>query len=215
MSGSYTRGVSKWIKATPYVLIMLICLFAGLYILFKNKPSAFIPTEDEGRMFVTYEMPEATSTTRSIAMLRTIQGRLREIPAIKTVGGLAGFNVITFSNKSNLGTIFVALKPWDERKEKGQQIQGVIATIQKKMADLKEARVLAIAPPAIPGLGATAGFTFELKQTTSKDNVQQFEAVSRKFLGELYKRPEIGLAYTFFNTRTPGYQVNVDREKAK
>ena len=61
---------------------------------------------------------------------------------------------------------------------------GVIATIQQKMADLKEARVLAIAPPAIPGLGATAGFTFELEQTTSTDNIQQFEQVARKFLAQ-------------------------------
>ena len=50
-------------------LMMLVCLFVGLFFLFKNKPTGFIPTEDEGRMYVTYEMPEATSTTRSVEML--------------------------------------------------------------------------------------------------------------------------------------------------
>lgn len=215
INSSYTRGVKNCIKATPLILIMLVCLFVGLFMLFKNKPTAFIPSEDNGRLFVTYEMPEATSTKRSIDMLLEIQKRLREIPAVGVVGGLAGFNVVSFSNKSNVGTIFVSLKPWDDRKEKEAQLQGVIAEIQKKTHDLKEARVLAIAPPAINGLGATAGFTFELQQTTSTDNIQQFEKVARSFLAELNKRPEIGMAYTFFTANTPAYQVDVDREQAK
>jgi HAE1 family hydrophobic/amphiphilic exporter-1 len=117
-SKSYTRGVARSIKATPLVLVLLACMFVGLFLLFKNKPTGFIPTEDNGRLFVTYEMPEGTSTTRSVAMLTTIQNRLLEIPAVKIVGGLAGFNFVSFSNKSNVGTMFVALQPWDQRKDK-------------------------------------------------------------------------------------------------
>jgi HAE1 family hydrophobic/amphiphilic exporter-1 len=215
VNSAYTHAVGKWVKRTVYVLVMLVCLFVGLFFLFKNKPTGFIPTEDEGRMYVTYEMPEATSTTRSIEMLLTIMNRVRQIPAIKALGGIAGLNVVTFSNKSNVGTMFVLLKPWDVRKSKAEHVQSIIAEIQKRTADIREARVLAIAPPAIPGLGQTAGFTFELQQTSSTDNVQQFEQVARKFLGEVNKRPEIGMAFTFFTSRTPGYQVNVDREKAK
>jgi HAE1 family hydrophobic/amphiphilic exporter-1 len=215
LSNSYTRGVGRWIKGTPYVLVMMVVLFVGLYMLFKNKPTGFIPTEDEGRFFVTYEMPEATSTSRSVEMLQTLMARIREIPALKTVGGLAGFNVVTFSNKSNAGTLFCSLKHWNQRKSKGQHVMEVIAEIRKRTADIKEARVIAVAPPAIPGLGATAGFTFELQQTTSTDNIQQFEQLAQRFVAEANKRPEISGAYTFFTARTPGYQINVDREKAK
>jgi len=212
---SYTRGVSKWIKATPIVLIMLICLFVGLYFMFKSKPSGFIPSEDEGRLYVTYEMPEAASTSRSKEMLVNIMDRVRSVPGVKTVGGLAGLNIITFSNKSNAGTMFVLLKPWDDRESKEMQLQSIISEIQKRTSDIKEARILAIGPPAIPGLGATAGFTFELQQTTSTDNIQQFETVARKFLADVNQQPAIGMAYTFFTSHTPTYQVDVDKEKAK
>jgi HAE1 family hydrophobic/amphiphilic exporter-1 len=215
LSSSYTRSVGKWVRATPMVLIMLICLFVGLFFLFKNKPSGFIPSEDEGRLFVTYEMPEAASTARSKEMLLNVQKRIREIPGVRTVGGLAGLNIISFSNKSNVGTLFVLLQPWDDRKSESLQVKNIIAQIQQRTSDIKEARILAISPPAIPGLGATSGFTFELQQTTSTDNIQQFEAVSKKFLGALNQRPEIGMAYSFFTTRTPSYQVDVDKEKAK
>lgn len=215
VTNGYTNGVSKWIGGTKLVVVMMVCLFIGLYFLFAKKPSGFIPTEDEGRFYITYEMPEATSTNRSIDMMKGIMKRLEGIPAIKTVGGIASLNIISFSNKSNVGTLFVLLKPWDERKGKLSHVQGVIAEVQKRLSDIKEARVLVIAPPAIPGLGQTAGFTFELQQTTSTDNVQEFERVARRFLAEVNKRPEIGMAYTFFTTRTPSYQVDVDRDKTK
>ena len=215
VTASYTRGVVQGIKRTPYVLVFLILLFAGIFILFKNKPSGFIPTEDEGRLFVTYEMPEATSTTRSVAMLKEVMARVQSIPEIKVVGGLAGLNIISFSNKSNVGTMFVGLKPWDDRQGKEHHVQSVIKEIQKRTASIREARILAISPPAIPGLGQTAGFTFELQQTTATETIQQFEKVARSFVAALNQRPEIGSAFTFFSARTPSYQVNVDRQKAK
>jgi HAE1 family hydrophobic/amphiphilic exporter-1 len=197
------------------VLILLLVIFVGLFFLFKNKPTGFIPTEDEGRLYVTYELPEATSTTRSVAMLKQIMDSVRSIPEVGTLGGLAGLNIISFSNKSNVGTMFVLLKPWDDRKGKKHNVQSVIAQIRQKTANIKEARILAISPPAIPGLGQTSGFTFELQQTTSTDTIQQFEKVARNFLAELSKKPGIGIAYTFFNSHTPGYQLDVDRDKAK
>src|SRR5688500_6664042 len=158
----YGRGVAKWIRKTPLVIGMLIILFVGLFLLFENKPSGFIPTEDEGRMLVTYEMPEAASTTRSIAMLKDIIARISKIPETRVVGGLAGLNIISFSTKANAGTIFVNLKSWEDRKGDGQHAQDVMNKIRAVTADIKEARILVIAPPAIPGLGATSGFTFEL-----------------------------------------------------
>ncbi len=215
VNASYTRGVALWIRKSPYVIIMLIVMFVGLFFLFKSKPTGFIPTEDEGRLYVTYEMPEAASTTRSIEVLREISDTLQKIPEISVVGGLAGFNIISFSNKSNVGTMFIMLKPWDERKGDAHNAQSVVNEIMKKTSGIKQARILAILPPAVPGLGRTAGFTFELQQTTSTDNIEKFTEVAKDFIAEVNKRPEIGSAYTFFTASTPSYQVNVDRDIAK
>ncbi len=215
VTASYTRGVAFWIRKTPLILIMLVVMFVGLFFLFKTKPTGFIPLEDEGRIFVTYEMQEAASTSRSVDMLTELIARIDSIPEVEVAGGIAGLNIISFSNKSNVGTIFIHLKPWDERKGKAHNAESVIGKIYAKTADIKNARILAISPPAVPGLGATSGFTFELEQTTTTDNIQQFSKVAHNFIAQLNKRPEIGRAYTFFTANTPSYQVNVDREKAK
>ncbi|RYF90760.1 MAG: efflux RND transporter permease subunit [Chitinophagaceae bacterium] len=215
LSLGYTKSVGAWIRKTPYVLVMMVVLIVGLVFMFKSKPTGFIPTEDEGRLFVTYEMQEATSTTRNIAMMKDIMARLEKIPEVDIVGGLAGLNIVSFSNKSNVGTMFVRLKPWDQRKGKGQDVQAVIGKIMGATKDIKEARVIPIAPPAIPGLGATAGFSFQLQQRGTTDDIKQFEAVTNKFMQTLNAQPAIGRAFTFFNARTPSYQLDVDKELAK
>jgi HAE1 family hydrophobic/amphiphilic exporter-1 len=119
ITNSYSRGVTLWIRKTPYVLIMLVVLFVGLVFLFKKKPTGFIPPEDEGRVYVTYQMPEAASTSRSVDMLKEIMKRVQTLPEVGTVGGLAGINILSSANQPNVGTMFVLLKPWDERKGKG------------------------------------------------------------------------------------------------
>lgn len=215
ITNSYTRGVASWIRKTPYVLILLVGIFVVLFVLFEKKPTGFIPQEDEGSLMATYEMPEATSTERSFAMLKTIVARMQSIPEVSVVGGLAGYNFIQGSNKPNVGTMWIMLKPWDERKGKNQDEISIIKKIQQKTADLKEANVLVIAPPPVPGLGRTAGFTFELEQTTSTDDIQKFSQVANNFLAEVNKRPEIGNAFTFFTANTPSYQMDVDRDKAR
>ncbi len=215
VTGFYTLGVRKTIKAAPYAIIILICIFVGTILLFKSKPTGFIPTEDEGRLYVTYELPEASSTTRSLEVLDTMMSVLSRTPGVAHYAALGGLNVITFATKSNSGTVFCQLKPWDERTDKSLQLSSLIASLQKQFAAIRGANTIVISPPAIPGLGQTGGFTFELEQRESTDDTKQFERVVNNFVAEANKRKEISRAFSFFTARTPGYQVDVDREQCK
>jgi HAE1 family hydrophobic/amphiphilic exporter-1 len=211
----YSRWVSQVIKYARFVIVILVCIFVGTFFLFKAKPTAFIPLEDEGRLYVTFELPEAASTARSLAVLDSVMNILKSTPGVAHFAGIGGLNAITFSTKSNSGTIFTMLKPWDERKDKSKQLNAIIGTLQQKFAAIKEANILVIPPPAIPGLGQTGGFTFELQQQQSTDSVQQFEKVLQNFVAALNQRPEISRAFTFFTAKTPGYNVTVDRDKCE
>ncbi|HEY6952717.1 MAG TPA: efflux RND transporter permease subunit, partial [Bacteroidota bacterium] len=115
----------------------------------------------------------------------------------------------------NSGTIFVQLKPWDERKDRALQLSSLMATIQKKLSTIESANVIVISPPAIPGLGTTGGFTFELEQHESTDDIRQFERVVQTFVAAANKRPELNRVFSFFTARTPGYQIDVNREECK
>jgi len=215
ISLKYTIGVRKTIKASRYALIVLLCIIVGTVFLFKSKSTGFIPTEDEGRLFITYELPDAASTTRSLEVLDTIMNILKDTKGVAHYAGLGGLNVINFSTKPNAGTVFTQLEPWEDRKTAALKLQGIIDELNKRFSVIKSARVLVISPPAIPGLGQTGGFTFELEQRSSTDDVKQFEAVVNNFVKEANMRPELKGVFSFFTARTPAYQVDLDRDMAK
>jgi len=212
---SYTSSVRKSVKYARYVVIILVLIIFATFTMVLRKPTAFIPLEDEGRVYITFELPEASSTSRTVEVLNKIMKTLDGIKGVSHYAALAGLNVISFSTKSNDGTIFCMLKPWDERTNKSQQLSSIIGEMQRKFSAIKEANIIVISPPAIPGLGATGGFTFELQQQQSTDDIKAFERTVMNFMGEANKRPEISRAFTFFNARTPGYHVILNREKCE
>ena len=211
----YTNGVGAWIKRAPLVIVLLACICVGDYLLFSKKPTGFIPTEDDGRLYITYEIPEAGSTTRSLEVLDSIQHIAQRVPGVLHTAALGGLNILTFGIKSNAGSIFMQFKPWDQRKEKSEQLYGIIAELNKRFSVIKGARIVVIPPPAVPGLGNAGGFSIQIEQRQSNDDIQTFSRVVNQFVAEANKQPEIGNAFTFFSARTPGYEVDVDRDKAK
>jgi hydrophobic/amphiphilic exporter-1 (mainly G- bacteria), HAE1 family len=211
----YTNGVKGWIKRAPLVIVLLACICVGDYLLFSKKPTGFIPTEDDGRLYISFEIPEAGSTTRAITVLDSIQHIAQNVPGVLHTAALGGLNILTFGIKSNAGSIFMQFKPWDERKKKSEQLYGIIAELQKRFASIKDARIVVIPPPAIPGLGNAGGFSIQIEQRQSNDDIKTFERVVNQFVAEANKQPEIGNAFTFFSAHTPGFEVDVDRDKAK
>jgi hydrophobe/amphiphile efflux-1 (HAE1) family protein len=215
VTGRYRNAVDKGIKHSKFIIIILVCIIVGTVLLFKSKPSGFIPLEDEGRIYVTYDLPEGSSTERTVTVLHEMMSVLDSVPAINHYAALGGLNAVNFATKSNSATIFVQLKPWDKREDKKDQLNGVIATLQGKLARFKEASVVVISPPAIPGLGNTGGFSFILQEKEAGGDIKNFEKVLNNFVAAVNKRPEIAKAFSFFGAHTPAYQLTIDREKAK
>lgn len=215
VTNRYRNSVDKSIKNSKFIIVILVCIIVGTVLLFQKKPTGFIPLEDDGRIYVTYDLPEASSTQRTVAVLKQMMKTIDSIPGILHYAALGGLNAVSFASKSNSATIFVQLKPWDDRKAKNEQIGAIIANLQQKLSRVKEASVVVIQPPAIPGLGSTGGFSFILEEKQAGGDIKVFEKTLRNFVTEVNKRPEIARAFTFFTASTPGYQLTIDREKAK
>jgi hydrophobe/amphiphile efflux-1 (HAE1) family protein len=215
ITGKYRNGVDKSIKNSKFVIIILVCIVVGTIILFRNKPSGFIPLEDDGRIYVTYDLPEASSTQRTVTVLHEMMATMDSIPGILHYAALGGLNAVSFASKSNSATIFVQLKPWDERNTAETQIGAIIGNLQKRLARFKEASVVVIQPPAIPGLGSTGGFSFIMEEKEAGGDIKTFEKTLRTLTAAINTRPEIGRAFSFFTASTPAYQLTIDREKAK
>src|SRR5450631_1550912 len=214
VTDKYSRGVQKSIKGARYIVMLLICICIATWFLFKTKPSGFIPPEDGGRLFVTYQLLESSSTTQSVALMEQLMKVVGSTPGVDHFAAFSGFNILNGGATSNNGTLFCTLAPWSERKEPGQKIPGILAVIKQRVASagIKNANVVIIPPPPIPGIGAAAGFSMQIQQGNTSDDIHAFETVVKKFVAEAHKSPAISTAFSYYGAHTPSYNLSVDRE---
>ncbi|MDB4901398.1 MAG: bepE 6 [Mucilaginibacter sp.] len=217
ITASYTNGVKKSIKASRLVIILLVCICAGSYFLFESKPTGFIPSEDDGNLYVTFQLPPASSTTQSVDVMSKLMKVIASTPGVAHYAALSGLNVVTNASNSNNGTIYIQLKPWDERNSTEQQVPGIIGVMQKRIADagIKNANVEVIQPSPLPGVGSTVGFSMQIEQRSTTDDIHAFENVVNKFVAEANKNPAITKSFSFFTAHTPNFNLTVDREKCE
>jgi HAE1 family hydrophobic/amphiphilic exporter-1 len=213
----YTEGVRKSIAAAKYVIILLVCICIGAYFLFQTKATGFIPSEDDGNLYVTYQLPPASSTVAATNVMQQLMKVVGTTPGVAHYAALSGLNVVTNASNSNNGTIYCQLAPWDERSKSTEQVPGIIGELQKRIAQagIKNAAVEVIQPSPLPGVGSTVGFSMQIEQRSTNDNLQQFESVMTKFVADANKNPAITGAYTFFTAHTPNFNLTVDREKCE
>jgi hydrophobic/amphiphilic exporter-1 (mainly G- bacteria), HAE1 family len=217
ITAKYTNGVQRSIKASRFVVVILVCVCVGTYFLFQHKPSGFIPSEDDGNLYVTFQLPPASSTAQSVDVMSKLMKVVASTPGVAHYAALSGLNVVNNATNSNAGTIYVQLKPWDERSGTDQRVPGIIDVMQKRISDagIKNANAEVIQPSPIPGIGETVGFSLQIEQRNTSDDVHAFEKVVNKFVEEANKNPAITGAFSFYNARTPSFNVNVDREKCE
>ncbi|MDB5154019.1 MAG: bepE 6 [Mucilaginibacter sp.] len=217
ITDKYTYGVKKSIEGARYIVILLLCVCIGAYFLFEQKPTGFIPSEDDGNLYVTFQLPPASSTAASVDVMSRLMHVVATTPGVAHYAALSGLNVVTNASNSNNGTIFCQLAPWDERNTTDEQVPGIIGVLQKRIADagIRNANVEVIQPSPLPGVGSTVGFSVQIEQRSTTDNLQQFESVVNKFITEANKNPAITKAFSFYSAHTPNYNLTVDREKCE
>jgi HAE1 family hydrophobic/amphiphilic exporter-1 len=217
VTAKYTEGVRRSIKGARYIVILLLCVCIGAIFLFKFKPTGFIPSEDDGNLYVTYQLPPASSTAQSVDIMTKLMKVIAGTPGVGHYAALSGLNVVTNAKNSNNGTIYVQLKPWDERSSNDQKVPGIIKVLQKRIADagVTNASVQVIQPSPLPGVGSTVGFSMQIEQRSTNDNLQDFERVVNRFVDSANKNPAITKAFSFYTARTPNISLSVDREKCE
>ncbi len=213
----YTNGVQRSIKGARWVVILLLCLCIGAFFLFRDKPTGFIPSEDDGNLYVTFQLPPASSTSQSVDVMNKLMKVVTATPGVAHYAALSGLNVVNNATNSNAGTIYVQLKPWDERSDDDQRVPGIISVMQKRIeeAGIKNANAEVIQPSPIPGIGETVGFSLQIEQRTTTDDLHAFEKTVNKFITEANHNPAITNAFSFYTSNTPSFNLTVDREKCE
>ncbi|HSO88141.1 MAG TPA: efflux RND transporter permease subunit [Draconibacterium sp.] len=213
MTGRYKK-TSHFFIAHKWISLALIVLFTGcLYFLMKTSPTGFVPNDDRGILMIDISMPPATSLEHTKEVAKKVDELVANTPEIGSRSMSVGRSIIS-GQGSSYGMLFCNLKPFKERKGKGQDINSVIGKLYAATAQIKDARIVIFTPPMVPGFSISGGVELKLEDKTGGD-IKDFEQVSKQFLGALNQRPEIQYAFTSFNTNFPQYQVDVNVARCK
>jgi HAE1 family hydrophobic/amphiphilic exporter-1 len=206
--------LSRSLARRGFLAVALLGVVTAVVALVGRKlPTGFVPEEDQGYLYVNVQLPDAASLQRTDEVCRKVEGILAETEGVESYSTIAGFSLVSRVSASYNGFFFVTLKPWDERTSEQTKIGSIVKHINGKLGALPEARAFAFTPPAIPGIGTSAGFSFML-QDRSGGTVQELESQLNRVVEAARKRPEIGSINSTFSTRVPQIFVQVDREKA-
>ncbi len=209
----YKGSISRIIKHKWISFGLVIISFVLLVVLMKFTPSGMVPNEDTGIFMMSVNMAPGTSLERTEETMRKVNEILKSNPSIESNMLISGYGLLSGAG-SSYGSFFCKLRNWDERKEKGQDVNSIIGMLYGQTASIKDAQILIFAPPMISGYSMTNGFEMNLQDKTG-GSLDNFSQVSQNFLAALNQRPEIARAMTSFNPNFPQYQVDVDAAKCK
>jgi HAE1 family hydrophobic/amphiphilic exporter-1 len=212
-TAKYKRAIQflirrKWIAITALLVISLATIW-----MMRKTPSGFIPTEDQGFIVYSVNLPPGASLDRTQKVMNRISGLLKEVDAVERMGAVTGLNIVANSNSSNYAVGFIRMKPHGKRGPVSSP-EAVMGLINQKLSVIKEASIFLFVFPTVQGFGNTSGFEFILQDRTG-GSLDKLGNTAYGFIGELMKRPEIAYAFTTFNTGNPQYMLNVDDAKAK
>ncbi|MFO1314886.1 MAG: multidrug efflux RND transporter permease subunit [Burkholderiales bacterium] len=214
ITGGYVAGV-KWVTRNFAVsLVAFALVVAGTVALFRMLPTAFVPQEDQGYVFVAYFLPDSASLDRTGEVGSRAAEMIRKHPAVANVSQVDGYSLIDSQNKTNFGVLFVSLKDYEQRKGPGMSADDVIAQGRREFEGIGGGLVIPVNPPAIPGLGITAGFQMWIEQKGAGD-YGQLSHVVEQIIAKAKTRHELAGVNT--TIRADGQQMlaDVDRDKAE
>jgi len=214
-TGWYARGVGLLLRGAVVVLLVYAGLMGVTYWGFARMPTGFIPEQDKGYVLVNVQMPEATSVQRTHEVVRRLDEIARGIDGVGHTLGVSGMSLLLQANAPNFGSMFVLLKPFDQRRDPRQSDRAIAAQLRRKCyLAFPEAVVGVFGAPPVDGLGTAGGFKLIVEDRQDL-GTKALQAATDGLLERANHQPGLAGCFTLFKSNTPQLYVDIDRKKVK
>ncbi|MDF7731511.1 multidrug efflux RND transporter permease AcrD, partial [Klebsiella pneumoniae] len=210
----YETFVGKILHRSLRWMLIYVLLLGGMVFLFLHLPTSFLPLEDRGMFTTSVQLPSGSTQQQTLKVVQKaedyfLNNEKQNVESVfATVGSGPG------GNGQNVARMFVRLKDWDQRDPQTGTSFAIIERATKAFNQINEARVIASSPPAISGLGSSAGFDMELEDHAGKGHDALMAA--RDTLLELAgKNPLLTRVRHNGLDDSPQLQVDIDQRKAQ
>ena len=210
----YDGFVGKMLKRPVLALVIFAAIVFAAFWGFTKWPTSYVPQEDMGYFMTSVQLPTGASLERTDSVMKQVEAAMADLPEVKDVISVTGQSFIAGGAGSNLGSVFVVLKPWSERKGTDHSVDAVIRKVDERTASIQEAVVFSINPPAIDGLGMTSGEQMQILDINNLGAAEMAKTVAA-MQAAAAKDDRLAGITSLYEGEVPQFAVNIDRDKAK
>lgn len=210
-SGKYAVVVRTIANRRTLTIGLLVGSFAATWGMSSILPGGFIPTEDQGMIYVNVTTPPGATVDRTEVVMNEVDKISRDLKAVETVSTLSGYSLVNEVSGSSYGMGMINLASWSDRE---QSVWEIIDELKEKTKHIKDAEIEFFPPPTVPGFGNSSGFELRLLDRSGKDDLTAFSEVVNTFMDDLKSSDEIGNVFTSFETNFPQYMLHIDYDLA-
>lgn len=190
--------------------IFVMLAFAGIVLLvgwlFTHMPQAFLPTEDQGSLMVSVQLPSGATAQRTNRVMHRVVRYFKDEPNVKSIFAISA------SDTQNTGRAFVHLVGWKQRTGDATSAADIAAKATAALSQIRDARIFVLQPPTLRGVGDASGFELELENLGGMDR-DEFTEARDKFLK--LARANDKMTQVRADTTNPGAQFEIDIDDAK
>jgi multidrug efflux pump subunit AcrB len=229
MTGGYGRSVSMSLRASAALLLIYGGLLVVTYIQFKRTPTGFIPQQDKGYLLLNVQLPDSASVERTERIMARIEkiargdgGKEKDregkprwpgVPGVEHTVSVSGTSLILSANAPNLGSMYILLKDFDQRRGHELTADAIAADLQERCKkEVGGAIVSVFNAPPIDGLGTTGGFKL-IVEDRGNLGLAELERVSNKIVARSRKTTELQNPFNSSGANTPWLYLEIDRTK--
>src|SRR5258706_4364044 len=161
-------------------------------------------------------MPDASTIERSRVTLDQLTQIARKTPGVHDIFSVAGFSILTRSNSSAAGLMFVVLDPFEDRVGNPERTGNAIAgRLTAQFSQVQNGLRLIFPPPPVRGIGTAGGFRMQIQDRSGLETPQQVQSTTEAVMAEARKNPQFAALFSSFRANVPQLYANLERTKAK
>jgi hydrophobe/amphiphile efflux-1 (HAE1) family protein len=211
----YAAVVRRLVRVSALGVVAILASAAGVYFLSLRTPMGFLPEEDQGAFFISVQLPDGASVSRTRDAVKRIEAVLKQMPQIQNIFAIVGYSIIDSVNEPNTGFIVPTLKPFADRVGAANSAQALIARVfGEGQQQIRTATVIPFNLPPIIGLSTTGGFEYELEGLEGQDP-SSMNSVMQGLLATANQDPQLTRVFSTYTASNPSIYLDIDREKAQ
>lgn len=210
----YVYAVGRLVRMSAVALVCYVGLVGLTAWSFDKVPTGFIPSQDQGYIIMSIDLPEGSSLMRTDEVTRRLARIALDTPGVAHTVSIAGMSGATRANSSNAAAVFVLLEDAFARAKKDLDMPVVLADLRRRTSEIQEARVVVIPPPPVRGIGRSGGFRMEV-QDRSNSGFDALLAATKKLVAAANQQPGLQQVFTTFRIDSPRIFVDIDRTQSR